>query len=58
MIKPSLIVIGCVYVFGMLAFAVIYAIGYWDAGWGYEMAIIAAFERAMLWPMELARHLR
>ena len=57
MVKPSLIVIGGIYVFGMLAFAVVYAVGYWDAGWSYDRAIIVAFERAILWPMELARQL-
>ncbi len=58
MIKPSLIVMGCIYVFGMLAFAVVYAVGYWDAGWSIDRGIMVAFERAMLWPLELARQLR
>ena len=57
MLKSGLIVIGCVYVFGTLAFAVFFAVGYWDAGWGVDRVAIAAFERALLWPMRLVREL-
>ena len=57
MIKSGLIVIGCVYVFGTLAFAVFFAVGYWDAGWSVDRALIAAFERALVWPLRLAREL-
>ena len=57
MLKTSLIVFGCVYVFGTLAFAVIFAVGYWDAGWSIDRAVITAFQRALLWPLKLVRDL-
>ena len=56
-LKSGLIVIGCIYVFGTLAFAVFLAVGYWDTGWSIDRAVTTAFQRALLWPLKLAREL-
>ena len=57
LLKSGLIVIGCVYVFGTLAFTIVIAVGYWDGGWSVDRVFITAFERALVWPLRLVREL-
>lgn len=52
-----MIIIGCVYLLGAVAFAVVICMDYWEAGWSLDKGLSSGVERARLWPVRLIRQL-
>lgn len=57
MLRTGVIIIGCVYLLGAVAFAVVICIDYWEAGWSLYKGLSSGIERALLWPVRPIRQL-
>ncbi len=55
MLKYGVIVVGCAYLMGGLAFTIVSGSTRWMAGWSLERALASGVESALLWPEALFR---
>ncbi len=47
-LRTGVIIIGCVYLLGAVAFAVVICMDYWEAGWSLDKGLASGVERALL----------